>query len=371
MQKTGRIKMDGKGLSSWKTVVVCVLMSPAAPLFADGLITNYDNNPNLQKAMEYDLTLNSKIFFRPDGSTDKELYRSYVAKASREMAEKYYLAYLEEVKEPFQRLRVYAKLSNLYSGGVRQEVAPHPTPKDIQKALEYCRKALAEVPEAVGFATIHIRGVATMLPDPEERFCALEDYYQWMLSLDEQEVTDHWLPLTPGEDKPDKATVDYFLKIVSTFDDTTAYNLVDLAVNLGRGKMRRPSPDKKHLPEYDPCYLREIIQRFPGTRAEEYANREMAKLKRIIAGEQVELFSPMGRRPESAPPRMERPPVPLPPPEKMEEATPVPLASTAGASTDRESSFAPYLAVGVILAVAIVALVAVKGLQGRKKPEAP
>jgi hypothetical protein len=144
-----------------------------------------------------------------------------------------------------------------------------------------------------------------------------------------------------------------------------------LAVNLGRAKWQKSSPAKGRAAEYDSCYLLEIIQRFPGTKAQEYANKEMAKLNLIIAGEHVELVSPVGRGRESAPRKMERPPAPLPPPEKMEEATPVPLASTAGASTDRESSFAPYLAVGVILAVAIVALVAVKGLQGRKKPEAP
>jgi hypothetical protein len=70
MQKTGRIKMDGRQFTIWNVLAVCVFLAATAPVFADALIVNYDNNPNLQKAMEYDLTLNSKIFFRPDGSID-------------------------------------------------------------------------------------------------------------------------------------------------------------------------------------------------------------------------------------------------------------------------------------------------------------
>ena len=116
--------MDGRESSTWKAMVLCVLIQATAPALSVRLIVNYDDNLNLRKAMEYDLTVDSKIFLRPDGRTDIAMYRSYVGRASRELAEKHYLAYLDEIKEPWQRARVYAKLSDLYSGNVRHEVAP-------------------------------------------------------------------------------------------------------------------------------------------------------------------------------------------------------------------------------------------------------
>jgi tetratricopeptide (TPR) repeat protein len=368
-QKTGRIKMDSRTLRTWKLIALWVLFPSAAPLLSEPLIVNYDNNANLQKAMEYDLTMNNMRFVKPGGEVDMDLYHSYVAKASRELAEKHYLAYLEEVKEPFQRARVYAKLSDLYSGHIRQEVAPHPTPQDMEKALEYCRKALAEAPEGVSLATVHIRGKLAMLPDREKGFYALEDYYQWLLSLDEQKITKNWLPLRPGDNRPGKPAVDGLLQFLDDYDDTMAHNLVDLAVNLGRAKTRKPSPDKEHLPEYDPCYLLEIIRRFPGTKAQEYANKEVAKLNFIIVEEHVELVSPVARGTESASRKMERLPAPSPSQEKTEEAIPTPLAVTANANSAREGSFVPYLLAGGVLALTVVAFLAVKGLQGRKKPE--
>ncbi len=369
--------MGSGQLNTWKAVVFCVLIQVTVPAFSEPLIVNYDDNPNLKKAMEYDLTLDNTMFLRSDGSIDMDLYHSYVARASRELAEQHYLAYLDEVKEPFQRARVYVKLSDLYSGNVRQEVAPHPTAQDMKKALEYCRKALAEAPDAVSLATIHARGKATMLPDPEKGFRALEDHYQWLLSLDEQKITDHWLPLSPGNTKPSKAVVDSLVQFVGTHSDTVAYNMVDIAVNLGRAKMRKPGP-KGQPQEYDSGYLLEIIERFPGTRAQEYARREIGTLMSIVADEQVtQMAHPDNEsdvHEENAITAQEATTVNEPPlvQNRTEGETPSPLASTAaGSDNRRETSLAPYVIVSGTLVLCVGVFAWAKGFQRIKKPERP
>src|SRR6056297_3105765 len=89
------------------TLSFCIVLSVAA--LSESLIVNYDNNPDLQKAMEYDLSMNKKRFIKPDGTVDQRLYDSYVENADQKLAEKYYLKYLKDINEPFQRARVYAK----------------------------------------------------------------------------------------------------------------------------------------------------------------------------------------------------------------------------------------------------------------------
>lgn len=362
--------MDRRESHTWKAMVFCVLIQATAPVLSGRLIFNYDNNPNLQKAMEYDLTMDNMIFLKPDGTIDRELYHSYVARASRELAEKYYLAYLKEVKEPFQRARVYIKLSDLYSGSVRHEVAPHPTAEDIERALEYCRKALAEAPDAVSLATIHIRGKATMLPDRKESFRAQQDYYQWLLSLDEQKITDHWLPLQPGDSRPDKAAVEGLLKFIDKYSsDVVAYNLVDMAVNMGRTKMPRPSPTKQPQ-EYDPSYLLEIVERFPGTRAQERAKQELNELVRIVADEHVARIFGV-EEDEMAVPEGEALNQPSPAGNKAENEMPTAIAGITDSDGRRRSSLAPLVLGSGILTLALAVFVGAKGLQWMKKPRSP
>lgn len=366
--------MDGRESGTWKAMVFCVLIQATAPALSGRLIVNYDNNPNLRKAMEYDLTMDNNIFLRPDGSTDMGMYRSYVAGASRELAEKHYLAYLEEVKEPWQRARVYAKLADLYSGNVRHEVAPDPTAEDREKALEYCRKALAEAPDAVGFATLHIRGKATMLPNPEEGFRALEDYYQWLLSLDEQKITDHWLPRRPGDSRPGKAAVDGLLRFVDPYGDVVAYNMVDMAVRLGRAKMARPTPTKRPQ-EYDPSYLLDILERFPGTRAHEYAKQEIDKLMSIITDELEAHILDVEEEDEvveeenkGTAPERETLAKASPASNKAENEIPTAMAGTADSDGRGGNSLAFFVMVSGILALALAVLVGGKGLQWMQKP---
>jgi tetratricopeptide (TPR) repeat protein len=347
-------------------MVFCILIQATAPASSEPLIVNYDHNPNLQKAMEYDLTLDNTVFLKPDGSLDAELYQSYVARASRDLAERHYLAYLEEVKEPFQRARVYAKLSDLYSGNVRQEVAPHPTAQDMEKALEYCRKALAEAPDAVSLATIHIRGKATMLPDQEKGFRALEDHYQWLLSLNEQQIVDRWLPLRPGDAKPGPAVVDNLVKFLGTHTDTVAYNLVDIAVNLGRAKMRTPGP-KGQPQEYDSSYLLEIIERFPGTRAQEYARQAIGKLMRIVTDKPLTHMLDAQKEDETAAQKTAIDDDASPSKNGTEETIPIPIASAPNSDGAGRGSLAPGVIIIGVLVLTVVIFGGAKGLQRMKQ----
>ena len=256
--------------------VMFVLVQSTTPIISEPLIVNYDDNPNLKKAMEYDLSMDKTIFENSDDSINMELYNSYVEKADRELAEKYYLTYLEDINESFQRARVYAKLGDLYVGRVSNKVTKHED-VNVPKALQYYEKALAEAPEAISLTMINVRGGLTMLPDMEKGFLAKLDYYEWMLSINEQEIIDNWLPLKPENIKPNKYIVDDIKEVVSVHSDTTAYNIVDRAVTLGIIAIQREYRYDEGL-EYDPKYLLQITERFPGTKAEELAKKEISKL---------------------------------------------------------------------------------------------
>lgn len=166
-------------------------------------VVNYDNHPDLEKAKEYDLTVENERFRRADGSFDRELYKSYVARASRELAEKHYLAYLKDVDESFQRAAVYAQLGGLFSGGVSPHVAKT---IDRDKARVYYRKALEAEPERIGWPTLQARGfLATDANTREERFASYMDYYQWLLSIDEKTLKEKALPMRPPGTRLPKA----------------------------------------------------------------------------------------------------------------------------------------------------------------------
>ncbi|MHC4322893.1 MAG: hypothetical protein ACYSUX_01325, partial [Planctomycetota bacterium] len=276
--------MGNVKLNILKFIVFCVLAQSTAPGKPEPLIINYDDNPNLKKAMEYDLTMNNMIFLKPGGSFDKELYDSYVKKADCKLAEKYYLAYLEDVNEPFQRARVYSKLGALYIGRVSRDVTPLDE-IDKEKALQYYRKALAEAPEAISVASINTRAGLAVLPDPYEAFNAQKEYYEWVLSINKQKIIDNWLPLRPGNVKPSEFAVDHLLGIVDILKESEARNIAERAFTLGRIAMQREGGDGL---QFDPRYLLEIIEKFPGTKASEYAKKHVDTLPDKVIDEHLD-----------------------------------------------------------------------------------
>jgi len=176
-------------------VTAGIILYLAGPSHGGVSVVNYDNHPDLKKAKEYDLTVDPKRIRRPDGSFDRELYDSYVAKANRELAEQHYLAYLQDVDESFQRAAVYARLGDLFAGATSAHVA---TTFDRDKARTYYRKALEAEPERIGWATLQARGFfATDANTDEQRFASYMDYYQWLLSIDEKTLKEKALPTRP------------------------------------------------------------------------------------------------------------------------------------------------------------------------------
>ena len=172
-----------------------IILCLAGTSHAGVIVVNYDNHPDLAKAKEYDLTVDPRRIRRADGSFDRELYKSYVAKASRELAEQHYLAYLQDVDESFQRAAVYARLGGLFSGATSAHVA---TTFDRDKARTYFRKALEAEPERIGWATLDARGFfATDANTVEQRFASYMDYYEWLLSIDEKTLKEKALPTRP------------------------------------------------------------------------------------------------------------------------------------------------------------------------------
>jgi hypothetical protein len=346
-------------LNTLKFIVFCVLAQSTAPRRPEPLIINYDDNPNLKKAMEYDLTMSNNIFLKSDGSFDKELYNSYVKNADRELAEKYYLAYLEDVNEPFQRARVYAKLGALYVGRVSRHVTS-PDEIDKEKGLQYYQKAFAEAPEAISVASINIRAEVATLPDIYEAFNAQKDYYEWLVSINKQKIIDNWLPLRPGNVKPSESAVDNLLYVVDSVKETEAYGIADRALTLGRIDMQREGGVGM---EFDPVYLIDIIKRFPGTKASEYAKKYVHTLKDKIINEQLEELISATEGTEIIPEETEIINDSSVSEEKAEDEIKTPIASTTNNNLASEKSFISYMILCGILFISIIILFAAKGFK--------
>jgi len=291
-----------------KLGVAVILLNAAGLSWAMVNVVNYDNHPDLEKAKAYDLTLSNRYFERGDGTFDRELYQSYVAQASRELAEQHYLAYLHDVNDSFQRAAVYARLGEMYSGGARPAVA---TRFDRDKARGYYRQALEAEPERIGWATLQARGFfATDGATSEERFASYMDYYQWLRSIDEKTLTEKLLPIRPpGTRRPRRRSSPElnearkrraawriegmeasaknrppqsqsrgggFLDLIKSQAETTAYNLVHEAV----GPMAMDLQTGQWSETRAVQYLTLLAERFPDASVAKRAQTELARIAR-------------------------------------------------------------------------------------------
>ncbi len=225
----------------------------------------------LQKAMEYDLTMEPDSYMKPDGAFDQNLYESFVKNADQGLAEEYYLAYLKEIEEPYRRAYIYNKLGKLFIGGVRQEVTATGG-VDQNKAVGYFAKVLEETPDAVNVVTLNAR--RGMLSDPrlsrEEQFHGRMDYYQWLCSIDEKKIIES----NPSVSEP---SVDSMKELIAAQQETVAFGLVQNAVDLGRIAAQRDD----RFGEIESEYLLELIKGFPGTDAAKEAKKQVDKLSNI------------------------------------------------------------------------------------------
>jgi len=206
-------------------------------------LRNYDGNPNLAKAMEYDLEMNGG---------DEE-------KADRAKAERYYLEYLKDVNESFQKARVYAQLGALYATAINRRLGEKP---DWEKARMYFRKVLEVEPERIGKPTMRTR---TMLASMEEtrqgRIRERINIYEWLTSIDEKKVKDMWLPLIAENETPSESKIASLASYCKDGKSGVAGNIL---------------AGIRELSEEDGArFLSEIVKRFGGSRLGKAAMKKL------------------------------------------------------------------------------------------------
>lgn len=208
-------------------------------------LRNYDNDPNMAKAMQYDLGENHHDY----------------DKADRAKAEKYYLEYLKNVQESFQKARVYARLGALYATGFDVRKGEKP---DYDKARIYFKKALELEPERIDYTTIQARTMlASMHELGSDRVKARMEVYEWLKSIDEEKINQLWLPLTPGEQRPNSLVMAQTKHLVAELPSVLETNIMG---------------GIKHLPEAEAQqYLLEIVDRFAGRDLEKLAQKHAAE----------------------------------------------------------------------------------------------
>lgn len=233
---------------SKKTVIAAILVTLSCLCccaFGSLSLRNYDNDPNMAKAMEYDLGENHHDY----------------EKADRAMAEKYYLEYLKNVQESFQKARVYAHLGALYATGFDVRKGEK---ADYSKARYYFHKVLELEPTRIARPTIQAR---TMLASIDkfgsDRVRADMDVYEWLRSIDEEKMNKLWLPLTPDDEGPSELIIRSTKNLQKSLYSTLETNIIAVI---------------KHIPDSaTESHLLEIVQRFAGTELDKLARKHAAE----------------------------------------------------------------------------------------------
>jgi len=278
-----------------------------------GGLRNYENDPILAKAMEYDIEMNG----------------GDLTKANRAMAEKYYLEYLKRPRESFQLARVYCQIGALYAVAVNERLGETP---DYDKAAEYGRKALEAEPERLDICMIRARTLLLALNRPGiGRTWVAVDNYGFLKSVDANAVRARWLPRRPG--------------------DTPTQDNIQSVVNLAGGIAKLTEDTIDRVPKnYEDseveAVMQEILKRYSGTR--------LAEKAQVILGSRG-LAAPVLNRPDvptAAVNKDKNPP--------LGGNTPLSLAAAASVTSISEENGnyggSPYL--WVVAAVAVVAVAA-------------
>jgi hypothetical protein len=232
-------------------VFICMELTPF--LRADSLaLRNYDKDPNLAKAMEYDIT----------ETTDPIM-------ANREKAEKYYLEYLKRDLPSFQKARIYFKLGNLYTvaSDPRQGIKP-----DYEKGQTYLGKVLEFEPERIDLVTIGARTLMSSSPiiPNAERIKKRLETYKWLSSIDENMIKQKWLPLRPDQNEVFPLNLQQLKNLVPGLKHSEALNIINSA---------QFQSNKEEV-------LLGIIKQFPGDEIADLA-REQIKLPADKAAEDI------------------------------------------------------------------------------------
>jgi len=196
-----------------------------------GGLQNYEDDPVLAKAIEFDLEMNG-------GDLDK---------ADRAMAEKYYLEYLQTPRESFQLAHVYSQLGALYAVAFNRIRGESP---DYEKATFYLMKVLEMEPHRIGDSTIRARSLmSSVVNSGPHRIKSDGELYVFLRTVDANAVAHNWLPRRPG-DTP----------------GTDAINLSEMARSIEGSICRNMKYFAERVSNSDlEPVLREILTKAPGT----------------------------------------------------------------------------------------------------------
>lgn len=190
-----------------------VLMINISPVIA---LVNYENNPDLTKAMEYDLEMN----------------HADLKKYNRQEAERYYLSYLKQAKDDFQVARVYCQLGAMYAVAYDAQSGEK---ADFEKARKYYKKVIETEPERIGRSTIVARNMlASMLPCDLNRVKSRTKFHRWLNGITEETIKEKALPRRPipadaNEIGPDQFRIYYentikLDRLISDLKEGAIYN---------------------------------------------------------------------------------------------------------------------------------------------------
>jgi len=302
----------GRHILCSAVMLVCLCWQASASLS----LQNYDNHPDLAKAMEYDLEQNHSDYDKGD----------------RALAEKYYLAYLEDANDSFQKARVYGQLGVMYATSINLQKGDKP---DLGKSRAYFRKVLEIEPERIGWATIRAR---TMLASMEEtelaRIRGRMDVYEWVRSIDEEKIKRLWLPLRPDNTSPFPLQFTRTLNIREDIESNCETNII--------------FPLSSSVEWLDPQVKRDLLlemsSRFKGSELAKFADEKLGK--EFIASPEPNDPAPVEVQPEPNEVSKDQPIEPEPPKEVSQQ--------------DKKTQLLPLgdiaAAAGVVVVLAVVAL---------------
>lgn len=265
---------------------------------ASDLLINYENDPDLAAAMEWDSECNGG---------DRTI-------SSQQLAEKHYLAYLQRAKDADQIAFVYVQLGVLFNTNWHKEAGEKP---DYAKARRYFTEALKVAPDRIGIPMIRARlGMVTPLQSAEERLEIRLEVYKWLESIDETSAKAHWFRSHPDE-VPTDNDVRTMMGVLKNVRLSESDNILS-----GARAMKNPLQA-----------LQKVIDAFPGTELSEAAN---AKRQALLGKAAAPVVGSSKKEPGTKDPE--------PVGEiRAKDLEPVPVSEKAEVATENKSGAAPVV----------------------------
>lgn len=153
---------------------------------ANAQIVNFEKSESLDAALKSD-----------------PAYASDRTAASRAVAARSYLEYLQKATDSGQRAKVYFNLGHMYCVGARPQ---RDEPKDTQKAKEYFEAVLKESPSGICRETLWARTMlASLAPTMEERVDLEMKTYKFLGKIDQEYLAAHLILPQPLPEIPEQA----------------------------------------------------------------------------------------------------------------------------------------------------------------------